>query len=684
MRWLRDLPIKRKLSLAVMLTTAMALSLACVILMVSEVVTFRRDMAHGLIVLANGIGYNTTAALVFNDPAAAAETLSALKVEPHVICACLYAKDNTLFAQYVRENTQVVFPDKPGLDGYVFARDHLTLFRPVVQNKQQVGTIYVQADLEAMYARLGLYARVVLMALMAALLVAWMLSAFLQRLIAKPILELAATARTISEKKDYSIRVEIPGQDELGTLTHGFNQMLASIEERETALSQTNVALRQEISERIRAQEELTRLNETLEQRVVERTREAVEANRAKSEFLANMSHELRTPLNSVIGFANILLKNKHQNLRQDEMTFLERITVNGKHLLNLINQILDLSKIEARKVDLEITVVGLDVMVREVLSQMEGQVRSRSVRLVAELPSTVAPIETDGGKLRQVLINLVGNALKFTDKGRVVVRVVTDPATGRPTRVDVADSGVGIPKERLGMIFEAFQQADVSTARKYGGTGLGLTISQALCQLMGYRIEVASEPDKGSTFSIVLGRSEARPGSRTDLVPPVAAQPPVKGFTTVHGRTLHEWSGLKLKIVLVIDDEPDARLLLAHIIEESGCRVVTAGSGEEGLRMAREIQPDLITLDLLMPVMDGMTFLNRIRNDVRYRQMPVVVCTVKELGSRENLRLSQQAQAVLQKAEDLEKELKRVLHELLRHSPAEGWRMMDRKPPAG
>ena len=803
MRWFRDLPIKQKLSLVVMAASSVALSLACMILIASEIVTFRREMARGLIVLAHGIGYNTSTALARNDSAAAAETLSALKVESHVICACLYAKDNTLFAQYVRGDSTVVFPARPGPDGYVFEKDYLTLFRPVVQNKQRVGTIYVRADLEAMYARLGLYAGVVVLVLLAALFVAFVFSSILQRIIAQPILTLAATAKMISEKKDYSVRAEARGQDELGALTNGFNQMLASIQERETALSQTNMAFRQEIAERIRAQEELTRLNETLEQRVAERTREAVEANRAKSEFLANMSHELRTPLNSVIGFANILLKNKNNNLRQDELTFLDRIAANGKHLLNLINQILDLSKIEARKVELEIAAVALDVMVREVLAQLEGQVRGRDVRLVAELPPTVAPFETDGVKLRQVLINLVGNALKFTEQGRVSVRLITDPASGRPTRIDVGDTGIGIPKERLSVIFEAFQQADVSTARKYGGTGLGLTISQALCQLMGYHIEVTSEVNKGSTFSILLTPVAARsPG--LSGAHPGAAHAEVKGLTTVHGKTLHEWSGLKTKIVLVIDDEPDARLLLTHIIEDCDCRVLTAGSGQEGLRMAREIQPDLITLDLLMPRMDGwqvlraiktnpriahipvvvisvaarekkgavfgavdvlqkpvtreeflpvlkrmlragqrkilivddadddrrilsnylseedveietavngldglgklerfapdliildllmpgmdgMTFLNRIRNDTRYRQTPVIICTVKELDPTEILRLGQQAHAVLQKAEDLEKELKRVLHELLRHPPAGGWRpMAERASPSG
>ena len=249
-----------------------------------------------------------------------------------------------------------------------------------------------------------------------------------------------------------------------------------------------------EITARKRAEEAMRRARD-----------EAEEASRTKSQFLANMSHELRTPLNSVIGFAGILLKNKSGNLHPTELNFLDRIQANGKHLLVLINEILDLSKIEARRVELQLAPVALDILVRETIAQQEGLVRERPVQLLADLPAMVAFIQTDGEKLRQVIINLIGNALKFTERGSVTVRVVTNPVDHQPVRIEVADTGIGIPKEKLGVIFEAFQQADASTARKYGGTGLGLTISQALCQLMGFHIEVTSEVGRGSTFSIIL-----------------------------------------------------------------------------------------------------------------------------------------------------------------------------------
>jgi PAS domain S-box-containing protein len=349
----------------------------------------------------------------------------------------------------------------------------------------------------------------------------------------------------------------------------------------------------------------------------------AQEANRAKSQFLANMSHELRTPLNSVIGFAGILLKNKPGNLNPNDLNFLERIQANGKHLLALINEVLDLSKIEARKVELQLAPVALDVLVRETIVQQEGLVRERPVKLIADVPAAVEPVKADADKLRQVIINLIGNALKFTERGSVTVRVVTDPASHRPVRIDVTDTGIGIPREKLAVIFEAFQQADASTARKYGGTGLGLTISQALCQLMGFHIEVASELDQGSTFSIILtGREKAAPPSKPDGSPPR-----VSGKIAVSSAPVA--ADLSGRLVLVIDDESDSRLLLTNLLEEFGCQVIAANSGEQGLRMAREFRPHLITVDLLMPQMDGASVIRALKADPELSGIPLVVVSI-------------------------------------------------------
>lgn len=231
----------------------------------------------------------------------------------------------------------------------------------------------------------------------------------------------------------------------------------------------------------------------------------AEEANRAKSQFLANMSHELRTPLNSVIGFANILQKNKYGVFDGRDLNFIAKIVSNGRHLLDLINDILDLSKIEAGKMEIQLSTVSLDKLIRETLSQLESQTRGKPLRLEVIIPGALRSIDADAGKLHQILVNLIGNALKFTEKGIVRVSVIDDD--GRPTRIDVMDTGIGIHPDRQERIFEAFHQADSSTARKYGGTGLGLAICKSFCQILGYRISLQSQEGKGSTFSIHLSK---------------------------------------------------------------------------------------------------------------------------------------------------------------------------------
>jgi len=250
--------------------------------------------------------------------------------------------------------------------------------------------------------------------------------------------------------------------------------------------------LSRDITDRKRAEEALRLAKEAAE-----------EASRTKSQFLASMSHELRTPLNSVIGFANILLKNKSGNLSPTELNFLDRIQANGRHLLSLINQILDLSKIEARKVELQPGLVALDELVRETLAQQEGLVRDKPVQLVADLPPRVTPIVTDAEKLRQVIINLIGNALKFTEQGSVTVRVVTRPHDGVPTRIEVADTGIGVPRDEVARLGERFYRVDKTRSRELGGTGLGLSIVKHLMSAQGGRMEIESRLGRGTTVSL-------------------------------------------------------------------------------------------------------------------------------------------------------------------------------------
>jgi PAS domain S-box-containing protein len=396
-----------------------------------------------------------------------------------------------------------------------------------------------------------------------------------------------------------------------------------------------SVLFGKDVTPRVRAEEAL---------RVAKEDAEA--ANKAKSNFLANMSHELRTPLNSVIGFTNILLKNKEGHLSDKDVGFLQRVLSNGKHLLDLINEVLDLAKIEAGRMELQIERTDLGLLVTETVQQLEGQakVKEGNVALVAAVPDGLEAVDTDSAKLKQVIINLVGNALKFTHEGSVTVRLDAGPDRRTPVAIAVQDSGIGIPPDRLEAIFEAFQQAEAGTARKYGGTGLGLAISRSICLLMGYDLIVESRMGKGSTFTIVLGERARRPvrsreEDREEDTERERVRTPARAEVTASEEvTPPSAPRLRDFKVLVVDDEKDSRVLMAHYLEEFGCRVITATNGEEGIEAAREHTPDLITLDLMMPGMTGWEVLKYLKEDRELRRIPVVVVSIVAAEGRGRL----------------------------------------------
>jgi two-component system, sensor histidine kinase and response regulator len=720
MHRLRDISIRWKLTLLIMATSGIALLLACAAVFTYELVAYRQTMTNDVATLAEIIGSNSCAAIVFSDDRAAEETLNALSVEQHVVVACIYGRDGSVLAKYQRDKTdqQEFKLPKPQPEGQNMADGYLSMFRPIKFHGETIGTIFIQSDLVELQARLKRYAAIVLAFMMASSLVAFLISARAQSVISRPILRLAETARIVSSEKNYSVRAQERSRDEIGFLVDSFNDMLTQIQERDAALQaaqdslerrveQRTEQLRAEIAERKRAEEALMltqfsvdiaavatlwigsdghilnvnqatcqqlgytreellqltvydfspRFTEqtwaehwkelksersiTLEsqhrdkngrqypveitvnylefngkeynfafirditehKRVEAELRTAMEnaeaASRAKSEFLANMSHEIRTPMNGVIGMTELALDTE---LTHEQREYLESVQASAVSLLGVINDILDFSKIESGRFDLDPIDFNLRDALADTLSSLALRAHEKGLELACDIvPDVPDDLIGDERRLSQIIVNLVGNGIKFTEEGEVVVRVEVESRAGGEAvlHFSVSDTGIGIPANKQKAVFDAFSQADGSTTRRYGGTGLGLTISAQLCTMMGGRIWVESEEGKGSTFHFTT-----RLGVQTQTAGCSIATEPIS------------LQGLS---VLVVDDNATNRRILEDMLTNWGMKPTAVASGPTALVAADQACADgtpfgLVILDANMPEMDGFSVAEQIR----------------------------------------------------------------------
>jgi len=408
----------------------------------------------------------------------------------------------------------------------------------------------------------------------------------------------------------------------------------ARLETQQVELEQTNVQLEEQAQVLERQKLDLLAAQQSLHGKA-----EQLEAaSRYKSEFLANMSHELRTPLNSSLILSKLLADNKPGSLNAEQVKYAQAIHASNNDLLLLINDILDLSKIEAGHVDLTVEPLDLSEVLERLRATFDPLARQKKLSFVVEAaPGAPSVLHTDGQRLLQVLKNLLANGIKFTERGEV--RLVVRPAAEGRVAFEVTDSGVGIPKHQQEVIFEAFRQADGSTSRRFGGTGLGLSISRELAHRLGGTLRVDSEPGRGSTFTVDLpvefdGVAVESPipaavATATPVATPAPA--PAPAAVPVAVQDDRRQLGRAGRLILVIEDDPRFSAVLYDLAHELGFDCVIANTGEEGLRLARELQPSGVLLDVGLPDQSGLTVLERLKRDTATRPLPVHMLSAHE-----------------------------------------------------
>jgi len=357
------------------------------------------------------------------------------------------------------------------------------------------------------------------------------------------------------------------------------------------------------------------------------------EANRLKSTFLSNMSHELRTPLNSVIALSSVLKRKLKTSIPEEEYSYIDVIERNGKQLLELINDVLDLSRIESGRVEIEQADVDIKMLINEMIILIDPQAREKKISLKSLIKEDLPTLRSDGNKIRHILQNLIGNAVKFTEKGKVEV---TAFEKDKYMHIRVSDTGIGIPSDQIASIFDEFRQVDSSTSRKYGGTGLGLSISIRYAHMLGGTIEVESTPGEGSTFTFVLPMVpvEAKAAENSPIIRRLSAS---RGKKAVIENKVQA----KEKTILVVEDSEPAIIQLKDIMHEAGFQVLVAHNGREALEQIAKTLPDAMILDLMMPDIDGFQVLEAVRANVDTAELPVLVLTAKHLEGKDlkNLR---------------------------------------------
>ena len=608
MQFLRNVSIKNKLTWIIMITTGAALLIACTSFVFYQFAQFRSSMEKEMLSLANIIGTNTAAPLLFDDPAAVKETLEGLRADSRILAAKIYSQEKKVFASYQRsEKDHFHGPETFLMHGEFWKEGHLSIYEPIIHDNEKIGTIYLHSQLSDISAELKKYGVIVALVLLGSSLVAFLLSSLLQKMVSQPVVHLAKMAGRVSQEKDFSLRAAKENQDEVGHLIDRFNEMLSHIQDRDRALQETHDALEDRVEERTK---ELTLAKE-----------EAEKANHAKSEFLSRMSHELRTPMNAILGFGQLLEYNSKEPLTDSQTVKVKQILKAGNHLLGLINEVLDLSHIESGHLSMTIEDIRLQNVIDEALTLISPLAEEKNIQItnsISRHPDLTA--QGDFTRLKQVLLNLLSNAVKYNRPDGSITLEVQKLREGL-IRIDITDTGMGIPEDKQNLLFEPFNRLDAANSA-IEGTGIGLTITKRLVEMMDGTVSMRSVSGEGTCFSVELpeGKPLAK-GSEKKVIRPVQK--------VSNKKEEQKWT------LLYVEDNPANLMLVEQILQSRpDIHLMAAPEATMGIELARAHRPDLILMDINLPGMDGISAMKHLQNYEETKDIPVIAVSANAMAS--------------------------------------------------